>query len=293
MLDQLERFGLFGPGSVAWRIHAHPSGWIGAIRALLLQALEPRAMAGVVQFSRFGEDAWARFQSTSEFVMTVTYRPRQEAENAIARVRKIHDPIVGTDRYTEKPFSANDPYLLAYIHNCLVDSLSAAYLNFGGPLSRKEHDRYVQEMAVLADLIGADLSNIPLTSLELSGWLEAQPGLLITEDAKAAAETIRHMNLPKYFHPAWSVAWNASLSIMPAYAFNLYGFERDGISTFFYKQLACVGAQALATVLPSHPYFREAKFAYYDFYSTTTSANRRHCLAGLLKDLSSVADWMR
>jgi uncharacterized protein (DUF2236 family) len=35
--------GLFGPDSVAWRLHADPSMLVGAMRALLVQALEPRA----------------------------------------------------------------------------------------------------------------------------------------------------------------------------------------------------------------------------------------------------------
>ena len=45
--------GLFGPGSVAWRIHADPAMLVGGLRAILVQALEPRAMAAVDQHSRF------------------------------------------------------------------------------------------------------------------------------------------------------------------------------------------------------------------------------------------------
>jgi uncharacterized protein (DUF2236 family) len=48
--------GLFGPDSVAWHIHADPVMLIGGMRALLVQALEPRAMAAVDQHSKFRED---------------------------------------------------------------------------------------------------------------------------------------------------------------------------------------------------------------------------------------------
>ena len=37
--------GLFGPDSVAWRLHADPVMLVAAMRALVVQALEPRAMA--------------------------------------------------------------------------------------------------------------------------------------------------------------------------------------------------------------------------------------------------------
>lgn len=42
--------GLFGPGSVTWHIHGDATVmWVGGLRALLLQALHPLAMAGVDQ----------------------------------------------------------------------------------------------------------------------------------------------------------------------------------------------------------------------------------------------------
>ena len=37
--------GWFGPDSVVWRLHADPCMLAGGMRALLIQALEPRAMA--------------------------------------------------------------------------------------------------------------------------------------------------------------------------------------------------------------------------------------------------------
>jgi len=49
----MEDLGLFGPGSMAWRIHGDPSSLIGGLRALLLQALNPLAMAVMAQSSNF------------------------------------------------------------------------------------------------------------------------------------------------------------------------------------------------------------------------------------------------
>ncbi|NNN19175.1 MAG: DUF2236 domain-containing protein [Acidimicrobiaceae bacterium] len=286
-------FGIFGPGSLAWKIHAHPSGWIGAIRALLIQALEPRAMAGVAQFSRFSEDAWKRFSATSEFIMTVTYRPRTEAENAIAQVRKIHQPVVGVDPNTSQQFSANDPYLLAYIHNSLVDSLLAAYLNFAERLSKSDQDQYVKEMFELAELIGADASEVPGTAEDLTKWLSSCQGLLLTPEAKLAAETVRNINLPPYFRQIWSIAWNASLSILPPYALELYGFEIGECPAAVYKELAGTIARTLRLVLPSHPYYRQAKYSFYDFYSRNNGRCWRSDFGCPVKDLISIVASMR
>ena len=45
--------GLFGPDSVAWRVHGELSTLIGGLRALMLQTLHPLAMAGVADHSAF------------------------------------------------------------------------------------------------------------------------------------------------------------------------------------------------------------------------------------------------
>ncbi|MEU2630727.1 oxygenase MpaB family protein, partial [Kitasatospora sp. NPDC007106] len=82
--------GLFGPESVTWRVHADPAMLLGGLRALLLQALHPLAMAGVSQHSAFREDPWGRLDRTAAFIGAVTYGTGEEAREAVDRVRRVH-----------------------------------------------------------------------------------------------------------------------------------------------------------------------------------------------------------
>ena len=84
--------GLFGPGSVTWRVHLEPVLWVGGFRALLLQSLHPRVMRGTYQNSALFDPAkaWARFQRTVEFVGIRTFASTAEVEAASARVRRLH-----------------------------------------------------------------------------------------------------------------------------------------------------------------------------------------------------------
>ena len=41
--------GLFGPGSVTWRIMSSRIMWVAVVRALYLQALHPRVIRGTLQ----------------------------------------------------------------------------------------------------------------------------------------------------------------------------------------------------------------------------------------------------
>ena len=52
--------GFFGPASVTWRISADLAGPVAGLRALLMQALHPLAMAGVDQHSDWRQDPVGR-----------------------------------------------------------------------------------------------------------------------------------------------------------------------------------------------------------------------------------------
>src|SRR5271169_71290 len=81
--------GLFGPDSVTWRVHAHPSVLVGGIRALLVQSLHPLAIAGVAQHSQYRRDPLGRLQRTAAYVAATTYGTTADADEAIARVRAV------------------------------------------------------------------------------------------------------------------------------------------------------------------------------------------------------------
>jgi uncharacterized protein (DUF2236 family) len=64
--ERSEADGLFGPGSVTWRVLGEPVLWVGGLRAMYLQALHPRTIRATWQntaFARPGE-AWGRFGRT-------------------------------------------------------------------------------------------------------------------------------------------------------------------------------------------------------------------------------------
>jgi uncharacterized protein (DUF2236 family) len=95
--------GFFGPGSVAWRLSGDLSGIIAGLRALLVQALHPLAMAGVDQHSNWRQDPVGRLAATTQYTTTVTFGERAAAEQAAAIVRRIHDRVRGTDPQTGQP----------------------------------------------------------------------------------------------------------------------------------------------------------------------------------------------
>src|ERR1700729_902844 len=146
--------GFFGPGSVTWRISADLAGPVGGLRALLMQALHPLAMAGVDQHSDWRQDPVGRLAATTAYTTTVTFGERAAVERAAARVRRIHERVTGIDTVTGRAYAAGDPALLLWVHAALVDPAIAATDLFGNGLSGPDADRYVAEMAIAAELLG-------------------------------------------------------------------------------------------------------------------------------------------
>src|SRR5437588_11467794 len=101
--------GMFDPDSMTWRVHADPAMLIGGMRALLIQALHPLAMAGVQQHSDYKADPWGRLQRTADYVLTTTYGSRREAEAAGALVQAVHRHVHGVDPVTNPPSRPDDP----------------------------------------------------------------------------------------------------------------------------------------------------------------------------------------
>ena len=136
------------------RVHSDASMFIGGIRALLLQSLHPLAMTGVAQHSDFRNDPWGRLQRTADFLAITTFGTVEMAEQIIARIHAVHETVVGTTS-DGVPYAANDPHLLRWVHVAEVDSFLTTYQTFAEtPLSAKDADGYVEDMAVVARKMG-------------------------------------------------------------------------------------------------------------------------------------------
>jgi uncharacterized protein (DUF2236 family) len=178
--------GLFGPRSVTWQLAGDMTTPVAGIRALLLQALHPLAMAGVDQHSAWRTDPGARLASTSAYVMTVSVGDTATARAAADRVATIHERVRGSDPATGRPYAASDPALLLWVHNALVDSQLACSRLFGS-ITPADEDRYVREQEAAAELIGIPPGLAPGTVAGLDAYFDAvRPELTCTPAAAAA-----------------------------------------------------------------------------------------------------------
>ncbi|MFG2053756.1 oxygenase MpaB family protein [Micromonospora sp. NPDC048930] len=229
--------GLFGPGSVTWKVHAEPILIVAGLRSLYLQALHPRAMAGVAQNSNYRTDAWGRLVRTATYVATTIYGTTAEAEAAGRRLRTRHARLRARDPFTGEEFRIDDPDLLRWVHVAEVESFVSTARRAGLPLTDAEVDGYYTEQRRAAALAGLDPADVPGTATEVADYYRRIQGDL--RMTKEAAETALFLTAPpvpwkvsrplqlglSLGPPRWAYLGVAGLAmaLLPAWARRLYG----------------------------------------------------------------------
>ncbi|GAA3999623.1 oxygenase MpaB family protein [Streptomyces plumbiresistens] len=255
--------GLFGPDSVTWQVHSDPMMWIAGVRALYLQALHPRAVRGVTQNSDFRNDAWGRLFRTATFVGTTTYGTTEAAEEAGARVRKIHSKLGATDPDTGERYGVDEPELLLWVHCAEIDSYLHVGRRSGIPLTDAQADRYIAEHRVSARLVGLDPDAVPASQAQLDAYFEkVRPELAVAEETRAVDDFLLRPPAHPLLIPAREVLWrrvaHLAYAALPPYAHELYGRPAPEPSTVTRRLratgtlLRCIPARLRWQLPPKH-----------------------------------------
>lgn len=245
--------GFYGPGSVAWKVIGHPAAIIGGMRALIVQALEPHAMAGVFSYSDFTARPLDRLRRTMQYVGTMTFGSTDEARAAAALVRRVHESVQGIDPVTQTPFSATDPDTLVWVHVAEYHSYVAAYEAYAGSLDPDEVDEYFRTTAHSVELLGAPPELVPRTRAEVSEYFATmRPRLCLSEQARRTIDFVRFPPLNREMASTSvpiRMASAAAVAILPGYVRELIGVTRPRLIDAPTRASALIGVQALSTGL--------------------------------------------
>ncbi len=219
--------GFFGPGSAAWVVHGGMPTLVAGIRALLLQALHPGALAGVREFSRYREDPLGRLAGTIRWIHTVTYGSTAQAVSGSEMVRAMHKRVSGTYRDGHgrtRPYSANDPELASWVHLAFTDAFLTAHERWGGPIPGGS-DGYVAEWTRAAGLMGVEDApssaaglRAAISDLTDAGELRGGP------EVDEIVRFIRRPPLRRMLRPSYPVLFRAAVSTLDPRHRALLGF---------------------------------------------------------------------
>ncbi len=223
--------GLFGPRSVAWRVHGDvTSMMVGGVAGLLLQMLHPAVLAGVWDHSKFRSDMHGRLRRTARFIALTTYGGREEAEAAIARVRAIHAHVHGT-LPDGTPYNAGAPDLLAWVHVTETTTFLDAWKRYAEPrMTLADQDRYFAEMVRVGAALGAD--PVPRSRAEAREVLRSmRPSLRHDERTRTIANLVLHQKAANpAAEPLTRLTLQAGVDLLPGWAREMHGLPLPALS---------------------------------------------------------------
>jgi len=257
-----EAAGIFGPGSVSWRVDRELIVLAGGSCALLMQAAHPVVAAGVVQHSTYATDPFGRLMRTLTSSFDVAFGSRERADAAIRRVNAIHASVRG--RLPDgAPYSASDPEALLWVHATLVDTALRVYSRFVGPLSPADEQAYHEEAAQVATLLGVAPADLPDGIGDLRAWMDGmlESGRVrVTPDARRIASTVLRP-IPWVPRLAWEAAHLVSLATLPAPLRRQYGLGWSPARERGIDRLAAISRRALPVVPPIARFAPQARAA--------------------------------
>ena len=173
---------------------------------------------GVAAHSSYREDPLGRLRRTAGFVAATTFGTVQQAEAAIAQVQRVHRRVKGIAP-DGRPYSADDPDLVTFIHVAEVSSFLASSQRYGPrPLTPEQCDRYYEEVAPVALALGATWA--PRSSDEVQSYLlRVRPELYAGPQAKEARDwLLRGVARRPSERAVYSLVVAAAVGVLPGWA---------------------------------------------------------------------------
>lgn len=212
--------GIFGPGSVSWRVNRESALFLGAGRAALLQLAHPWVAAALDQHSNLRANPLARFHNTFRVVFTMVFGTRAQALAASRHLYHLHARIQGelpasVAAYPRRShYQANEVNALVWVYATLIESAVAAYDTVLAPLTSSEREAYYVESKTMAALFGIPPAALPADWSGFEAYMRsmtASASLGVDPLAHGLAERILHGRGSWIPVPDWYRALTASL----------------------------------------------------------------------------------
>lgn len=198
-LEDGDDAGYFAEDGAAWTVHSGTATLVAGIRALLLQALHPGALAGVRDWSRYREDPLGRLSGTVRWLLCTTFGSTEQADAETQRVARMHRRVAGPYQDAAgRPatYRADDSHLAEWVHVTFTDT----FLTCHEALEGRRHpipggaDAYVAEWAVAGRLMHVPAP--PTTERELRDTLHAYLERGELTGGEHVAEVVRFLRRP-------------------------------------------------------------------------------------------------
>jgi uncharacterized protein (DUF2236 family) len=216
--------GLFGPGSLTWRVNREGVLLLGGGAALTLQVAHPLVAAGVAEHSNYREDPWGRLYRTLDLTTKIVFGSTEVAEEASARIKNVHGRVNGETnedggRYPAgTKYDARNPELLMWVHATLVRTSLDVYTRYVGALSISEQRGYYEEQKLLGEMFGIPRDRQPADYAAFNDYFAemlASDRIAVTDALRDVVDATLRPELPFVMRPLIEALNLATVGLLP------------------------------------------------------------------------------
>jgi uncharacterized protein (DUF2236 family) len=243
--------GYFTEDGPAWTVHGGLATMVAGIRALLIQALHPGALAGVHDWSRFREDPLGRLSGTVRWIIVATYGSTTQTHAEVARIARFHSRVEGDYRGGDgsaRTYTARDGDLVTWVHLVFADAFLGAHETWGGPIPGGA-DAYVAEWATAGTLM--HVPDPPRSARELRDRMRAYADRGELRRDERVDDVVRFLRRPPFTGTmaiAYRVLFAAAVASLPAEWRRMLGLRRSVLPVITMTRVVlAVSARALGS----------------------------------------------
>jgi uncharacterized protein (DUF2236 family) len=235
--------------SVLRRVHGERAvGLHYGQRGLLVGATDPLTYTGTMASTSAAASPFARLARTAKVHETIFFGTREEADGALAMVKRLHERVRGTlpepaGRWpADTPYAATDPPLMLWTLACIADSATVLYETLARSLDADEREALWQDYLLFGELFGLPRSEAPASYAEFRSYWRARlegGDLHLTDDARVVApQTAFRIPVPHAWWPNMRVSNLILMGTLPQRIRELYGFEWGSAQEAAFQTLA-------------------------------------------------------
>ena len=254
-----EDVGLFGPGSMIWRVNREAAVALAGTCAILMQFAHPKVAAGVRDHSRFQEDPAGRLRRTFELTLAWVFGSRAQALQAARVVNRRHDAVQGPG------YSAKDPALLMWVQATLVYSALRAYRCFVGPLTEAEADQYYQDTKEIGAMLGIPREMYPASLDEFEAYIDVvmdRGQVAVGDDARHLGSVVLQPRFPGVPQIAFTPLRTITAGLLPVRLREQYGLKWGRLERAIFTVCSTALPRILRIAPPAIRFLPPARQAY-------------------------------
>lgn len=236
--------GLFGPGSMMWRItrYIEPGG-LATGRAILMHVSHPWIAQGITEHSKSRHNLLERGRETFSYALIMVYGNLDQALSAARDVRGLHNKARGrmprdAGAFTQgSEYRANEAEAMLWVHATMWESMMLAYELVNGPVEQADKDRFYEETRLFAYLFGIPDEVLPAdwdAMIRFCNDFRDSDRMVITPEARELVEFLYgHHGI--LMMPVMGYNKLVTTANIPPRMREAYGFRWGPVRNWFYR----------------------------------------------------------